>query len=82
VPLYPFLGRNVEDISGPVAAEAVYRKGLAHAEERDVRTRLLVDLAVLLERGDERTALLKEASELKGNLMAAAMASVALRFEL
>jgi tetratricopeptide (TPR) repeat protein len=82
VPLYPFLGKNVGDVGGPRAAEAVYRRGLARAEERDVRTRLLLELAILLEPGAERRALFREAAELNGNLAAGAMASVALRFDL
>jgi hypothetical protein len=56
-------------------AERAARAGLACAEEADVRTRLLVRLATLVE-DPERGHLLEEATALEGNLVAAAMARV------
>lgn len=66
------LGRDDE-------GEAAYRRGLAMAEEPDVRTRLLVALAGRTADSTERARLLHEAVDLGGNLVAAAMASALLR---
>jgi tetratricopeptide (TPR) repeat protein len=57
-------------------AEAAYRRGLAIAEEPDVKTRLLVALGGRVEDRRERARLLAEAGELRGNLVAAAMAAM------
>jgi tetratricopeptide (TPR) repeat protein len=59
------LGRDPE-------AEDAYRRGLAVAEEPDIRTRLLVALAAIVPAS--KTRLLHEAIEVAGNLVAAAMA--------
>lgn len=62
-------------------AEAVeeYRRGLAVAEEPDVSTRLLTALGARLDEGLERQQLLAEAASRRGNLVAAATATVLLR---
>lgn len=59
----------------PDALDA-FRAGLAAEPEPDIRTRLLVALAVGLAPGDERTALLDEAVRIGGNLIAAASAKL------
>jgi hypothetical protein len=59
-------------------AESWYRDGLRSAQERDIRTRLLAALGTLTQDPGERTALLTEAVELRGNLVAAAAAQLAL----
>ena len=59
-------------------AEAAYRFGLDVADEPDVRTRLLVDLAAVVDAADERRELLQEAVDLNGNLVAAATAALVL----
>jgi len=62
-------------------AEGYFRRGLEVAEEADVKTRILVQLAVLLEASVDRRRCFQEAVQLNGNLMAAAQAAVALRCE-
>lgn len=66
------LGRNAE-------ARAALRDGLARDPEPDIRTRLLVQLALLVEDRAERTMLFEEAVRVDGNLVAAATARLALR---
>lgn len=60
-------------------AEATYRAGLTCAAEPDVKTRLLVELGIRAEDLRERAALLREARDLRGNLIAAAQATLALK---
>jgi len=66
------LGRGAE-------AEAAYRRGLAIAEEADVKTRLLTALGAHIADPTEKALLLGEARQLCGNLVAAAMATILLR---
>jgi tetratricopeptide (TPR) repeat protein len=61
-------------------AEAAFRRGLERVDEPDIRTRLLVDLASITTDDAEKRHLLEEAIALKGNLVAAAMAAIVLRF--
>lgn len=61
-------------------AVAAFRRAMACAEEPDLRSRVLVDLAARLEAGDERRGLLEEAIGLEGNLVAAATARIMLAF--
>jgi tetratricopeptide (TPR) repeat protein len=67
--------------SGRVAeAEAVLRHGLEVVEDPDVETRILLDLAMIVDRVDEKAALFERATRVaNGNLLAQAMASFALR---
>jgi len=60
-------------------AEAAYREGLTGAAEPDVHTRLLVQLGNCVPAGPERDGLLREAVELRGNLVASATAMILLR---
>ncbi|SIO44128.1 Tetratricopeptide repeat-containing protein [Singulisphaera sp. GP187] len=75
-PLYIELGQSAEAFGYQQEAEAAYREGLSHAEEPDVRTRLLVKLGVITRSEAERDRLLREAEVLEGNLVSAAMATV------
>jgi tetratricopeptide (TPR) repeat protein len=80
-PLHLLHGKALRALGQAAAAEAAYRRGLACAEEPDVKTRLLVDLGALLDNRDEKRRLLEEAIALNGNLVAVAMARVVLAFE-
>jgi tetratricopeptide (TPR) repeat protein len=77
--LYLLHGKALAALGRGAEAEAAFRHGLTLADEPDVKTRLLVELGVLIEVPAERNTLLREARDLKGNLVAAAMAHVALR---
>jgi tetratricopeptide (TPR) repeat protein len=78
--LYLHLAENLSEMDLSEEATDACRKGLALDPEPDVRSRLLVELAMPLEESTERIALLKEARLLGGNLIAAAMATIALRY--
>ncbi len=67
-------GRNAE-------AEAAFRRGLECAEEPDITTRLLIDLAGLVEDAGEKRRLYEQARRPDGNLVAAATATVVLAQE-
>ncbi len=71
-------GKNLAALGRRGEAAAAYRSGLDRADEASVRTRLLVELGVLLEDARERSALLREARDLNGDLVAGASAHVAL----
>jgi tetratricopeptide (TPR) repeat protein len=71
-------GRSLLALQQRSEAEEAYRRGLACAEEPDIRTRLLVDLATTVADVEERRRLLDEAIRLDGNLVAAAMATLLL----
>jgi tetratricopeptide (TPR) repeat protein len=76
------LGRNLNALKrGGEAAEA-FRRGLDRAEEPDVRSSLLIELAAGQPAGSpERASWLEEARSLNGNLMAAAMAGLLLKHD-
>jgi tetratricopeptide (TPR) repeat protein len=74
-------GRILGALGRPADAARAHRKGLSLPSDPDLRTRLLVSLASVIEAGDDRRRLLREASELRGNLVAAAQASFLLRCE-
>lgn len=77
--LYLLGGDALRKLQRPRAAERWYREGLQAAEEADVRTRLLTALGTLTEDTAERAALLDQAVALRGNLIAAAAAQLALK---
>jgi tetratricopeptide (TPR) repeat protein len=77
--VYLHLGRNLEAMGRRDEAEAAYREGLTGAGEPDVRTRLLVQLGNRVPAGPDRDGLLREAVELRGNLVASATALILLR---
>ena len=77
-PLHLLMGESLLKLDRRKDAEGSFRKGLISSHEPDFKTRLLVDLALVLESGEEKRRLLHEARELNGNLIAAAMAAVTL----
>jgi tetratricopeptide (TPR) repeat protein len=78
---YHPLGKNLLALGQTAEAEAAYRRGLAIAEEPDLKTRLLADLGVMVLGAAEKRRLLQRAIDLNGNLVAAAMAAVVLAFQ-
>jgi tetratricopeptide (TPR) repeat protein len=72
------LGEALRKLGRHADAEEAYRRGLAIAEEPDVRTRLLFALGVTTKDPLEKTQRLHEAIDLAGNLVAAAMATLVL----
>jgi tetratricopeptide (TPR) repeat protein len=78
--LHQLHGLALRDLGQNAQAVAAWRRGLTCAEEPDVRTRLLADIAGLLDPGDERRRLLDEALTVNGNLVAAATARILLQF--
>jgi tetratricopeptide (TPR) repeat protein len=79
-PLHLFHGRSLGALGAAAAAETAYRNGLVYATEPDIRSRLLVALGTASRSAPERAALLAEATAtIGGNLIAAAMATIALR---
>ena len=75
-PLHFHRGRALGALGRVPEALEAFRAGLAADPEPDIRTRLLVALAVGLSPGDERAALLEEAIRSSGNLIAAASAKL------
>ena len=73
------LGENLLAIGKRAEAKAAFLKGLSCAGEQDVETRLLLSLANVVEPGDEKERLLRQAVALNGNLVSAAAASLLLR---
>ena len=72
-------GKNLGRIGRTAEAGAAFQRGLECNPEPDVRTRLLVELGVITDDRSKRTKLLTEAVDLKGSLVAAASAALALR---
>jgi tetratricopeptide (TPR) repeat protein len=79
-PLHHLYGRLMVEAQQQAAAVSAFRQGLECAEEPDIRTRLLVDLASAITDDAERRELCEEALALGGNLVAAATAAVVLTF--
>ena len=77
--LYLERGRQLARLGRPDDARASLREGLARDPDPDIRTRLLVQLAILTDDAIERTRLFEEAVRVDGNLVAAATARLALR---
>ncbi len=75
-PLHLEHGEILEAVGQNDQAGLAFRRGLENAREPDVRTRLLVRIAMSLPEGAERSSLLSEAMALNGNLVAAAMAAL------
>ena len=78
-PLYLFKGKNLLKLNRRHDAETSFRKGLTCVNEPDFKTRLLVDLALIVESAQEKSRLLNEAQELNGNLISAATAALVLK---
>jgi tetratricopeptide (TPR) repeat protein len=79
MPLHLFRGKGLAGLGRVREAEAAYRRGLSCPGDPDVKTRLLVELGLTVTSAEEKRRLLTEARELNGNLVAAAMATLALR---
>jgi tetratricopeptide (TPR) repeat protein len=78
-PLHLLQGKSLSRLGRSDEAQAAYRQGLACEPEPDTKTRLLVELGVLVADPAERVRLLREGQALGGNLLAAATATLALR---
>ena len=77
--LYLERGRQLARLSRPDEARVALREGLSRDPDQDIRTRILVQLAVITEDKAERAQLFEEAARIDGNLVAAATARLALR---
>ena len=77
--LHLVAGNALQRLGRAAEAETEYRNGLAIAEEPDVKTRLLTALGGHIAERGEKERLLLQALELRGNLVAAAMATVMLK---
>lgn len=77
--LYLERGRQLARLGRTEDARAALREGLARDPDIDIRTRLLVQLAILVEDKTERASLFEEAVRVDGNLVASATAQLALR---
>jgi tetratricopeptide (TPR) repeat protein len=78
--LYLCLGGYLKEQKQLREAENGFRIGLDHAPEPDVKSCLLLELALVLERASpKRTRLLEEVRQLNGNLMATATAGIMLK---
>jgi tetratricopeptide (TPR) repeat protein len=81
IPLFALLfGQLLEQAGRPKEAAELWREALKADADSDVRTRLLVSLAVMETDAGRRRQLFQEAVELNGNLIAAASAALSLRF--
>jgi tetratricopeptide (TPR) repeat protein len=72
-------GRQLARLGRAEEARAALRDALARDPDRDIRTRILVQLAILVDDRAERTQLFEEAVRVDGNLVASATARLALR---
>jgi tetratricopeptide (TPR) repeat protein len=72
-------GRQLARLGRPDEARSALRDGLARDPDPDIRTRLLVQLAIVTDEKAERIKLFEEAARVEGNLVAAATAKLALR---
>jgi tetratricopeptide (TPR) repeat protein len=76
------LGGYLKGLQQPREAETAFRDGLEHAEEPDVKSSLLLELALILESSaPERASLLELVRNINGNLLASATADVMLKHE-
>jgi tetratricopeptide (TPR) repeat protein len=81
IPLFALLyGRLLHETGRSKEAAELWRGALKGDVDSDVRSRLLLDLSMVEEDAGRRRELLLEAVELKGNLIAAAVAAVSLKF--
>ncbi len=71
-------GLNLMALKREADAERAFRAGLGMDPEVDVKTRLLLNLALSVASRDEKLTLIREAVMLNGNLSAGAMAKVQL----
>jgi hypothetical protein len=78
--LHHLHGKALRSLNQAVAAERAFRRGLEHAGEDSLITRLCVDLAAVCRSADEKLRLLRRAVELGADLPAAATARIVLAF--
>jgi tetratricopeptide (TPR) repeat protein len=80
--LHLCLGSNLKVLNQPREAEAAFRGGLDCADDPDVKSCLMLELAILQERSSAlRAQLLTEVRNLNGNLPATASANLALKLD-
>jgi hypothetical protein len=80
--LHLCLGSNLKALNQFREAEAAFRRGLDDADDPDVKSYLLLELAVLQKPSSPlRTQLLEEVRSLNGNLTATASANLALKLD-
>ncbi len=79
--LHQLRGKNLRALNQGSAAASAYRRGLECTQEPDIQTRLLLDLAAVVNDPEEKHRLLEQAVAQGGNLVAAAMARILLAFE-
>src|SRR5262249_49505669 len=73
--LYLCLGGYLKRLQQTQEAEEAFRQGLRHADEPDVKSYLLLELAIVLKSTSrERTRLLEAVGKVNGNLIATASA--------
>ena len=72
-------GQNLAGLGRDQEAREAYREGLRCEPEPDVKTRLLVALGLSTQDRQERGDLLQQAQSLRGNLISAATAMLAMR---
>src|SRR5262249_485298 len=81
LPILHYLhGKNLKALNRADDAARALRRALAVADEPDLRTRVLVELAGVVSDKDEGRRLLQEAVSLDGNLVASATAPIMLAF--
>lgn len=73
-------GKALRALNQAVAAEHAFRRGLEHASERSVITRLCVDLGAICRSPEEKVRLIRRAVELGADLPATATARIVLAF--
>jgi tetratricopeptide (TPR) repeat protein len=80
--LHLCLGSNLKELKQCRDAEAAFRRGLDCADDPDLKSCLLLELAALQERSSpQRTQLLEEVRNLNGNLNATASANLILKLD-
>jgi len=77
-PFYLYYGKILAASGNTEGARKTFKEGLKWAGEDGVRTRLLCHLSSVTEDRDERRQYVEKAAELKGDLIAVAMATVTL----
>ncbi len=78
-PLYFLNGESLFDLGKEAEARLAYERGLHYAEDEGTRTRLLLKCGMLETDREKKERFLRQAAELQGDLLNAAMASYLLR---
>ncbi len=77
-PFYLYYGKSLTESGNKEGARKTFNEGLVWAAEDGVRTRLLCHLSTITDDREERRRCVEQAARLKGDLLAVAMATVAL----